>query len=178
MAVSGLVYCEVSKNGDSEEELEMVEGSLTEAIPSISRVQIGCCSRPETAYANEAGGSILRSLRRMEKDISKLQEEVTVLRPLQATAVGIRKRFFAVYLRREQTGAIGTSTTIREGNDIAHAGDVITDICLLKNGLIEYHRTFTLLYGLTWRTAIELIGRLINPSRTPLGTVLPNRKFL
>jgi len=94
MVVSGLVYCEVPKNGDSKEELEMVKGSLTEAIPSISRVQIGSYSRPETAYPNEAGGSILSSLRRMEKDISKLQEEVTVLRPLQATAVGIRKRFF------------------------------------------------------------------------------------
>ncbi|CUS14262.1 unnamed protein product [Tuber aestivum] len=53
---------------------------------------------------------------------------------------------------------VGIGSSIREGNNIAHGRDVVTDICLLKNGLITYHQTFKYLYGLDWRTASELIG--------------------
>ncbi|KAG0643140.1 hypothetical protein HOY80DRAFT_997992 [Tuber brumale] len=53
---------------------------------------------------------------------------------------------------------IGRDAAIREGNDIAHTRDVVTDIHLLKNSLIEYHQTFAPLYGLHWRAAMKLVG--------------------
>ncbi|KAG0128123.1 hypothetical protein HOY82DRAFT_42705 [Tuber indicum] len=176
--LSGLLYCEVPVDGESKRDLETVKHSLTNAIPSLSRVQVGSYSKPESAYANPAGGSILRMLRRMETDISSLREEVVTLRPLREevaalrplreevaillplreVAVGIRKRFFANFQEMQQMDVLGSRTTIQEGNKIAHSSDVLADICLLKNGLIDYNRTFTTLYGLDWRAAIELIG--------------------
>jgi hypothetical protein len=57
---------------------------------------------------------------------------------------------------------MGSHSAIREGNDIAHSGDVITDICLFKNDLIKYDQTFATLYSLDWREAMDLIGTLID----------------
>jgi len=54
-------------------------------------------------------------------------------------------------------GGIGLRASIDDGNEIAHGSDVVTDICLLKHGLIQYHQTFTYLYGMDWRAAMNLI---------------------
>jgi len=58
------------------------------------------------------------------------------------------------------------------GNQIAHAGDVKMDICLIKNELMGYNEAFRALHGLDWRMALELIGTQIYFYQSPLPTAL------
>jgi len=103
-----------------------------------------------------------------------LREEVTILRPLKESAVAIRKRFFAFYLREKESGRAGKDPVIEEGNKVAHDGDVITDICLIKNCLMDYKKEFNTLYGLDWESARELSGMQIYFYPSPLPTALSN----
>lgn len=61
--------------------------------------------------------------------------ELTVLRTLKETAVGIRARFLANQLRKEGEGGVDVDSAIHAGNGRAPGpiGDVLTDICLFEN---------------------------------------------
>jgi len=177
--LAGLVSCEVDRNNSKtpgQNDYEVVAEGLKNVIPTISPVQTGTYSRPETTYCNDAGRCILSQLRRMEEKVNQLEAlekekvnrlealeaEVVMLRPLRKSAVGIRARFFEISQVRAGMGGIGLGTSIDDGNEIAHCSDLVTDICLLKHGLIQYHQTFTYLYGMDWRAAINLIGKMIS----------------
>ncbi|KAG0637169.1 hypothetical protein HOY80DRAFT_296330 [Tuber brumale] len=169
--VVGSVCSEFGGCGDSRNELAIAKKNSLQAIPSIAPVQIGPWCHPETAYANPDGASFLKSVRMMEMNIEKLiprmealeqksinqERELTLLRPLKATAIGIRDRFFATFLKSMSSANIGNLSVIAEGNKNAHEGDVITDICLLQNGMISYPATFRRLYGLHWEEANSLL---------------------
>ncbi|KAG0128152.1 hypothetical protein HOY82DRAFT_612405 [Tuber indicum] len=77
---------------------------------------------------------------RLEKQMDALTREVTMLRPLQATA------------------RIDDAYIIESGNHRAHMGDVILDVCLFKNHLISFNETFTALYGMPWPEAEKLLA--------------------
>jgi len=166
--LAGLVYCEVDRNNSKtpgQNDREVVAEGLKKVIPTISLVQTGTYSSPETTYCNDSGRGILSQLRKMEEKVNRLEAleaEVVMLRPLRKTAVGIRARFFATSRVQARMGGIGLRPSIDDGNEIAHGSDVVTDICLLKHGLIQSHQTFTYLYGMDWRVAMNLIGKLIN----------------
>lgn len=125
-------------------------------------MQTGTYSRPETTYYNNAGGGILSLLRQMEEKVnwldaleaevnrlgaleakvswwSALEAEVVMLCPLRKSAVGNWARFFTILRVQTGMGGIGLWASIDHGNEIAHGSDVVTDICLLKHGLIQYH---------------------------------------
>ncbi|KAG0123314.1 hypothetical protein HOY82DRAFT_619332 [Tuber indicum] len=149
----------------------MAKENSMRAILSIAPVLIGPWSQPETVYANPDGGSFLKSVRTMEMNIVKLiartealeqksinqEYELTVLRPLKASAISIRDRFFAKFLESKASSNIGNLSAISAGNKIAHEGDVVTDICLLRNGMISYPDTFRRLYSLLWEEADSLL---------------------
>jgi len=85
-------------------EQAMVERDLVQAIQSVVPVRIGPLSNPETAYANPGGGPFLLSVRTMETKIEQLiarmealQKQITVLRPLLYTTVGILDIFPATF---------------------------------------------------------------------------------
>ncbi|KAG0637552.1 hypothetical protein HOY80DRAFT_1051139 [Tuber brumale] len=77
--VAGLVYCEVQGNDDPKKGSKMLVESLIKDIPAILPIQVGWYSRPETAYCDAEGSSILSMLGRMEANVSKLQVKVTML---------------------------------------------------------------------------------------------------
>jgi len=186
--LAGLVYCQVDRNNPKtagQNDRKVVAEGLKDVIPTISPVQTGTYSHPETTYCNDAGGGLLSRFRKMEGEMNRLgaleaevnrlkalegevnrlkplEAEVIMLRPLRKSAVGIRARFFATSRVHPGMGGIGRQTCIDDGNEIAHRGDVVTDICLLRHGLIECHTTFKYLYGMDWRVAMNLIGKLIN----------------
>jgi len=163
--LAGFVYCEVDRNNSKtpgQNDCEVVAEGLKNVIPTISPVQTGTYSKPETTYCNDAGRGILSQLRRMEEKVNQLEAlekdkvnqlqalkaEVVMLRPLRKSVVGIQARFFVTSQVWAGMGGIGLRTSIDDGNEIAHGSDVVTDICLLKHGLIQYHQTFTYLYGM------------------------------
>lgn len=149
-------------------------------------LQVRTYAHPQRAYANEPSFSILKSIKAMEARLQMLEEkirgqewiairdEITILRPLRDTAVGMRKEFFATFLRDQQSDTIGNPAAVREGDQIAHVGDVVTDICIIKNGLMDYKEAFRALYGLNWQMAQELIGTYIYFYQSPLPTALSN----
>jgi len=92
--------------------------------------------------------------------LCRITEEVTMLRPLKATAIDIRQRFFATF-RRKQDSLQVDQLIIHCGNLRAHAGDVVLDVCLFKNHLICSDETFSTLYGVSWVQAEELLGMLV-----------------
>ena len=143
--LAGLLYCEVDKK----------DGTPT---------QSGTRDKPQTAFCKEGGHGILGRLQKLEEEVHQMRaykDELTMLRPLRQATVDIRSRFFATSRDRVGMGGVGLRTSRDEGNKAAHAGDVVTDICLLKHNMIQYHQTFDHLYGMDWRTATELIGKLI-----------------
>ena len=82
--------------------------------------------------------------------------------PLREIAVRIRIRFFATYCRSQGLEVKERSESIRRGNSSAHWGNVVTDVLLLRRGLIVYEKAFTLLYGVGWRGTEELIDKRID----------------
>lgn len=86
----------------------------------------------------------------------------------------MRKEFFATFLHDQQSDTIGTNpAAVREGDQIDHVGDVITDICLIKNGLMDY-KVSRALYGLNWQMAQELISTQTYFHQSSLPTALSN----
>ncbi|PUU81697.1 hypothetical protein B9Z19DRAFT_1076464 [Tuber borchii] len=161
--VVALVYNEFDGCSDTRKDLSIAKQNSTQAIRSMVPVQIGTSGHVETAYANPDRGSFLKSVREMERNMEKMmarqevmERELTVLRPIKATAIGIRDRFFASFLE-SKASAIGNLAVIEEVNKLAHEGDVVTDVCLLKNGMIRYPGTFRRLYGLHWEDASSLL---------------------
>ncbi|KAG0135396.1 hypothetical protein HOY82DRAFT_631473 [Tuber indicum] len=171
-----------------------VRSRLKSEIPNVNQVQLGSQSEPEVAYANEAGLSLLRSVRSTESEVLRLREELhklkdacnqqneehnslkekfeihqaqckkhemelAVLRPLRDPAVGIRERFFLNYEKHQRSNRgsqCPEDLRTLAGNNIAHGGDVITDIVLLRNNLIKFLRSFKALYGLFLHQADQL----------------------
>jgi len=126
-------------------------------------------SNPEIAYANTGGSLFLLSIRTMETKIEQLiarvealRKQITVLRSLLYTAVGIPHIFPATFLKSMILTNIGNPSAIKVGNEKAHGGDVITDVCLLRNGLITYPDTFRRFYGLHCEEAKSLLSMLID----------------
>ena len=180
--ISSLVFCDTKTDPDPERELAAAKKGLTDGILSVSRVQVRTSAGPKEAYANEHGASLLELVDEMRTQIKTLEqqvmeqrekmtvlegegmtqkEKITVLWHLKDSAVAIRKRFFAVYSYKLKPGQISKDPVIKEGNQVAHDGDVITDICLMENGLMDDKETFTALYGLKWERAKELSGMQI-----------------
>jgi len=95
-----------------------------------------------------------------EGEIRALSEKVTILSPLKVIAVSTQERPFATLPSGERVGEIEdpSASWTRIGSDIEPAADVITDVCMFKNGLLHYNETFTTLYGLDWQAAEEFIG--------------------
>ena len=84
-----------------------------------------------------------------------------MLRPLKATAIDIRQRFFATFRRKQDSLQVDDQLINHCGNLRAHAGDVVLDFCLFKNHLICSDETFSTLYGVSWVQAQELLGMLV-----------------
>jgi len=93
--------------------------------------------------------------------LCRITEEVTMLRPLKATAIDIRQRFFATFRRKQDSLQVDDQLINHCGNLRAHAGDVVLDVCLFKNHLICSDKTFSTLYGVSWVQAEELLGMLV-----------------
>ena len=112
-------------------------------------------------------GVLRRDSDDLKQKYNAQEEELTMLRPLKDLAAGIRKRFFANFLEigAQASGNIimANSAVIDIGNQIAH-GDVITDTCLIKNGIINYAGAFQRLYGVNWEKAGSLLSMPTNPS--------------
>ncbi|RPA94599.1 hypothetical protein L873DRAFT_1814147, partial [Choiromyces venosus 120613-1] len=73
--VPAIVYCEVQRDPDARGELAAAKRLLTAAVPTISRVQVGLYSSPQTVYGNDARSSLLGSFLRMESVVQELREE-------------------------------------------------------------------------------------------------------
>ncbi|KAG0124238.1 hypothetical protein HOY82DRAFT_634775 [Tuber indicum] len=172
--VLGLVCTEVDGSSDVIQQLTVVKDSLTLSIPHIVPIQVGSYSQPETAHTNPEGGSLLKSFRKMETQVQRLlgksqnsreearnlkeetrnlreenqqmTKELTLLRPL-------KERFFTTFQQRREFHRIGDHTAIRVGNEVAHEGDVTSDVCLLENGLIQYFSALKALYGFDCKEA-------------------------
>jgi len=159
--VSATIYCEIAGSPHLRTELKMIQKVLSEAVPTIKRETIGPYTSPQSIYGNEARVSLLQSvlktksevkqlraetrelarkLDQQAEEIKQLQKTKTLLQPLQGTALAIRRRFFATFRRVEHLGGSGLVSTILGGNKVAHDGDVVTDICLFRNGLIDYRK--------------------------------------
>ena len=65
-----------------------------------------------------------------------LWEELEMLHPLSETAVGTGRDSLQLSDEASNWVEWGELSATQVGNDPAHAGDVVTDICLLKMGLI------------------------------------------
>jgi len=88
-----------------------------------------------------------------------MEDQVAILRPLKGTAIAIRERFFATFLKSVASArGIGNIDAIETGNKAAHEGDIITDIFLLESGLINYPTTFRRLYGFNLQETKGLLG--------------------
>jgi len=57
---------------------------------------------------------------------------------------------------------IGNPSAIKVGNEKAHGGDVVTDVCLFQNGLTTYPDTFRWPYGLHCEEAKNLLSMLLD----------------
>jgi len=66
--------------------------------------------------------------------VESLQKQITVLRPLLYTAVGIPDIFPATFLKSMILTNIGNHSTIKVGNEKEQGDDVVTDICPLQIG--------------------------------------------
>ncbi|KAG0137549.1 hypothetical protein HOY82DRAFT_649285 [Tuber indicum] len=137
----------------------MAKENSIRAIPSIAPIQIGPWSHPETVYANPDGGSFLKSVHTMEMNIEKLIAKTEALdqKSKALEQRSIDQELELIFLESKASSNIGNLSTISEGNKIAHEGDVVTDICLLRNGMISYPDTFCRLYGLHWEEADSLL---------------------
>ena len=71
---------------------------------------------------------------------------------------------------------IGNPSAIKEGNEKAHDGDVITDVCLLQNGLMTYRDTFRRLYCFQWKKARGLLSMLFDFSMPSKARAVANRR--
>jgi len=147
----------------------MVERNLVHASLSVAPVRIGPLSNPETAYANPGGSPFLLSVRTMETKIEQLiarvealRKQIIVLRSLLYIAVGILDIFPATFLKSMILTNIGNPSAIKVGNEEAHGGDIVIDVCLLRNGLITYPDTFRRFYRLHWEEAKSLLSMLIS----------------
>lgn len=182
----GLVYTEVDCIGDVKADLTMIKTCLVQEIPSVGPVQIDLNGHVETAITNQAGGSFLTAItseikllraetqelraetkelreesRSQKEEIRDLQGQVTVLRPLGSTAIGIRKRWFGVFCRHRRRGGKTNQAVINYGNKLAHSGDIITDLYLLENNHMHYFHAFKILYGVNWHLAKTLVSMFI-----------------
>ena len=150
--VFGLVFTDYDGSSDQTKEPALVKQDLEQAVPSMVPIRIGPLSNPETAYANPGGGPFLLSIRTREAKIEQLiiartesqRKELTTLHPLQDTVVGIPNIFLATFLHSMVLTNIGNPSAIamKVGNEKGHDGDVVTDVRLLRNGLITYPDTF------------------------------------
>ena len=106
---------------------------------------------------------------RATEALCRITKEVMMLRPLKATAIDIRQRFFATFRRGQHSREVDDHLIIDCGNLQAHAGDVVLDVCLFKNHEICSEDTFSILYGVSWRQAEQLLGmRVYSPTSTRL----------
>ncbi|KAG0138612.1 hypothetical protein HOY82DRAFT_595806 [Tuber indicum] len=71
--VSGSSVSDVVWSHHRGSRVELEKRGLTEDILAVDPVQVGSEARPEIAYTNEAGGSLLRSFRSMETQIQELR---------------------------------------------------------------------------------------------------------
>ena len=72
---------------------------------------------------------------------------------------------------------IGNPSAIKVGTGKAHGGDVFTDVCLLRNGLITYPDTFRRCYGLHWEEAKSLLGMVIDFSVPSGARAIADRRY-
>jgi len=179
-----LVYTDYDGNSDPMKELAIVKRNLVQAIPSVAPVRIGPLSNPETGYANPGGSPFLLSIRTMETKIEQLiarteslQRQITVLRPLLYTAVGIPDISPTTFLKSMVLTNIGNPSAIKVGNEKAHDGDVVTDVCLLWNGLITDPDTFRRFYGLHCEEAKSLLSMVIYFSVSSWATAIADRRY-
>ena len=177
--VVGLVYAEIEGSGDPKGDFATIKACLVQEIPLVEPVQVHLNGHVETAITNQAGGSFLKAITSeiqqlraetkelrdesvsQKKEIRELQGELTVLHPLKDQAIGIRKRWFGVFCKRRRRGGKRNQEVIDHGNQIAHSGDVCTDIYLLGHGHMHYFYAFEVLYGVNWLLAKTLISTFI-----------------
>jgi len=162
----------------------MVKQNLEQAITSVEPVRIRLLSNPETAYANPGGGPFLLSIgtteTKIEQRITRTEaqlKELTIFFLLYHAAVGIPDRFLARFLQRVVLTNIGNPSAIKVGNEEAHNGDVVTDVCLLRNGLIAYTDTFRWLYVIHWEEAKSLLSMFIDFSVPSWASAIADRRY-
>jgi len=106
---------------------------------------------------------------RATEALCRITKEVMMLRPLKTTAIDIRQRFFATFRRGQHSREVDDHLIIDCGNLQAHAGDVVLDVCLFRNHEICSEETFSILYGVSWLQAEQLLGmRVYSPTSTRL----------
>ena len=132
-----------------------------------------------------------KDTRELEKDIRELGErhkeireemraisdELTILSPLKPLAVSIQDGSFATFQSGEPVGEIEDHLASWIESSIEPAADVVTDVCMFKNGLMHDNETFTALYGVDWQVAKDLIGTPLHFYSLPLATAISNTKW-
>ena len=178
----------------------MAKRCLPRAIPSRSpRVQVKTSRQPQSVEKKRKHDSgILGILRTIETDIKELKDlhkktreetralgeemrarsdELTILSPLKPLAVSIQDGSFATFQSGEPVGEIEDHLASWIESNIEPAADVVTDVCMFKNGLLHDNVSFTALYGVDWQAAKELIGTPLHFYSLSLATAISDTKW-
>jgi hypothetical protein len=105
-----------------------------------------------------------------QQTLTCLSDEVTLSSPLRPIALSTRSAFFAIAQQDQGNKVSEYQRTLLEleGTTVEPVGDVQTDVCFFRKGLIKEEETFEFLYGMDWRSAAEVTGSSIY-----LQTTLP-----
>jgi len=148
------------KNADQDDALKEEREARHEALKAERQAREEAINAE--GEAREEAIKAEREVQRLATEaLCRITEEVTMLRPLKATAIDIRQRFFATFRRKEDSLPVDDRLIIHCGTLRAHAGDVVLDVCLFKNHLICSDETFSTLFGVSWVQAEELLGMLV-----------------
>ena len=114
-------------------------------------------------------------IRALGERIRAIGEEVTILSPLKSIAISMQERSSAASQSGEGVGEI-EDRLAGWIESIEPTADVITDVCMFKNGLMHDNEAFTTLYGVDWQAAKELIGTPLHFYRLLLAATTSDTK--
>ena len=113
--------------------------------------------------------------RALGEEFRSIREGLTILSPLKPIAASMQEGSSAASQSGESVGDI-EDRLAGWIESIEPTADVITDVCMFKNGLMHDNETFTALYGMDWQVAEELIGTPLHFYRFPLASAISDTK--
>ena len=113
--------------------------------------------------------------RALGEEFRSIREGLTILSPLKPIAASMQEGSSAASQSGESVGDI-EDRLAGWIESIEPTADVITDVCMFKNGLMHDNEAFTALYGMDWQVAEELIGTPLHFYRFPLASAISDTK--